>query len=40
MRVIDWHGRELHHCNGCGLETTRGEMKRIALEAALVEEAA
>jgi len=32
MRLLDWHGRTVARCPGCGLETTKGELQRIASE--------
>lgn len=40
IRLVTWRGREIARCGGCGLETTTGELKRIAFETRLVEIAA
>jgi hypothetical protein len=34
MRQVEWHRRKIMRCPGCGLETTSGELGRIALEEA------
>lgn len=40
MRSVAWHGYEFMRCPTCGLETTSGELRRIASEANLDEVAA
>lgn len=32
MRVMDWRGRKIVRCQGCGLETTPNDLRRIKLE--------